>query len=168
MPGQSVCSLCLPKPVEFHRDVKYFTAAPDFKPDIRVRRPPHALHRKQRHSVIRQTPCLHDRRSYRQLSKASSPSARRSAKTDRRSTEGTLHVIMVIPLQFGGGQREILTGAKRAWRRCEQNKHVQFLRAAQRKQPSNPARGRSRRRAISLRWRLSWRIFLFWRTSTWE
>jgi len=43
MPGQSVRSPCLPKPVEFHGDVKYLTVAPDFKPDIRVRRPPHAL-----------------------------------------------------------------------------------------------------------------------------
>src|SRR5262245_4252419 len=62
--------------------------------------------------------------------KVFSPSARLSAKTDRSSTEGTLHVIMVIPLQFRGGQREIVRGAKRAWRRCEQDEKVQFLRAA--------------------------------------
>jgi hypothetical protein len=50
---------------------------------------PTRCHRKQRHSVIHQAPCPHDRRSYRKLRKVPSPSARFSAKMDRGSTEGT-------------------------------------------------------------------------------
>ncbi len=40
------------------------------------------------------------------------------------------HAIMLIPLQSGGGQTEIVTGVNRAWGRCDQNKQCNSIKSS--------------------------------------